>query len=312
MAAGGGASRGVLQSMACLAIIFSLSSVVLYFCATGLTSWSVAVEPAGQANGELGIYHLCPNTAYFTNDTVMGLLNITSVPTACVYVDYYCNVALGTATATPYGTAYTVRVYNIFNPRAYNFDDRIYQLIKVFPGPGSCSAYQNARVWAGLASFGALFGFLTAPFGLCAPSRRRSGGSSGSGCVCCAVVCGVVSLCVWAASVINWSTSEYGSAYWCMLSAVVLGVASIPCLGVFALAPSSDPAYAHPPPNAAPVGGQYYGQYAAGQQYAYQPGQYPQGQYPPPQGQYYQQPPTGAPPHAGAPPPADQQYQPQP
>mmetsp|Transcript_40664 Transcript_40664/g.102942 ORF Transcript_40664/g.102942 Transcript_40664/m.102942 type:complete len:285 (+) Transcript_40664:221-1075(+) len=282
MAAGGGASRGVLQSMACLAIIFSLSSVVLYFCATGLTSWSVAVEPAGQANGELGIYHLCPNTAYFTNDTVMGLLNITSVPTACVYVDYYCNVALGTATATPYGTAYTVRVYNIFNPRAYNFDDRIYQLIKVFPGPGSCSAYQNARVWAGLASFGALFGFLTAPFGLCAPSRRRSGGSSGSGCVCCAVVCGIVSLCVWAASVINWSTSEYGSAYWCMLCAVVLGAASIPCLGAFALAPSSDPAYAHhPPPNAPPVGSQY----------------------PPPYTpQYYPQ----------QPPPADQQYQPRP
>eukprot|EP00873_Tetraselmis_striata_P034170 jgi/Tetstr1/454434/TSEL_041334.t1 len=301
-----------LKSIACAAIICSTASVCLYLTATGYIGWSVAIEPPNTANGELGLYHYCPNTAFFLNETNVALFNISEVSTSCAYVDYNCMVALGTATPTLAGPIYSYRYYNIFDPRPYSSDDSMYQLIKVFPGPGSCSAYQNARVWAGLASFGAFFGFLTAPFGLCAPSRRRSGGSSGSGCVCCAVVCGIVSLCVWAASVINWSTSEYGSAYWCMLSAVVLGVASIPCLGVFALAPSSDPAYAHPPPNAAPVGGQYYGQYAAGQQYAYQPGQYPQGQYPPPQGQYYQQPPTGAPPHAGAPPPADQQYQPQP
>lgn len=304
-----------IRSIACLAILFSTASVCLYLAATGYIGWSVATNPPGRANGELGLYHLCPNTAFFLNSTNLALFNVTSVQTSCAYVDYNCNVALGTSTSTPSGPVYTFRRYNIFNPRPFSSDDKLYELIKVFPGPGSCTGYTNARVWAGMASFGAFFAFLTAPFGLCAPSRRRDGGSTGSGCVCCAMICGIVSLVVWAVNVINWNTSEYGAAYWCMLSAVILGAASIPCLGAFALAPSSDPMYAHPPPNAPPAGAAYYAQYAPGQQYAYPAG----GAYPPPpqqhpgqqqQAQYYpQQPPPAA---QQPPPPADQQYRPQP
>lgn len=170
--------------------------------------------------------------------------------------------------------------------------DKIYELLKVFPGYGDCSSYITARLCGLFATACALSAWLTSTCGMFAPARRKSSGSSGTGCVCCAMILGIISLSVHAASVINWSTSAYGSGFWCMLSAIVIGVVSIPCLSAYALATTQAPEY-----NTLPPAHQFqYGRY--------QPGEYQYGNAPPPQG-YPQAPPVY---QQGGPPPP--RYQP--
>eukprot|EP00951_Prasinocladus_malaysianus_P028838 scaffold264186_cov43-Prasinocladus_malaysianus.AAC.1 len=164
------------------------------------------------------------------------------------------------------GGVYIFYSYDIFDPKPQANPDYFYEMLKTFPGPGSCRAYQNARIWGTVAAMTAFVAFLSAPFGLCAPTKRRSTGGSGSSLVCCAVVTGIVAVSLWAASVINFETSDYGSSYWCMVSAVVIGFVSIPCLTVYAIAATTAPEFQAPP-----AGTQYgyYPQYQPGQQYEY-------------------------------------------
>lgn len=190
---------------------------------------------------------------------------------------------------------YAYFYYNVFEPQPVTSNDRVYELFKVFPGYGSCQGYRNARFWGGAATIGAFLAVLTSSFGLCVPHNRKKTSSSGTSCVCCAVICGIVTLSVWAGSVVNFQTSTLGSGFWCMVSAIVLGVCSIPCLSAYALVATEAPEFQQPP-----AGNQYhYQQYQPGQQYQYgtAPGQqYQYGHYPP------------APPVARQPPPDYQQY----
>jgi len=285
-----------------LAVVFSTASVCLYISGNSLPSWSVPIEP-DNANGGLGINAYCPNTNYFANGTVLSSLQVEELSTACVYVDYNCNIAVGVV--VPPGI-YTYYFYNIFDPKPLRGeDDLVYQMLKVFPGPGSCQAFRNARFFGGFASAGAFVAFLFAPFGLCSPRSRKATGSSGTGLVCCGFVCGIVALSCWAGSVINWQTSEYGSGFWCMMSAVIIGALSIPCLSAFALVQTQAPEYQVPPPGQQqyPQGYGYYPQ-AYPQQAQYDPryNYYQQGQAPPPQNQQYNY-------YQAQPPPQQQQQQ---
>ena len=54
---------------------------------------SVATSPAN-ANGELGLYSICPNTQIFAENDVLQFLNVTELNTACLYVDYNCNIKI--------------------------------------------------------------------------------------------------------------------------------------------------------------------------------------------------------------------------
>ena len=51
------------------------------------------IEP-DNANGGLGINAYCPNTNYFANGTVLSALQVEELSTACLYVDYNCNIAV--------------------------------------------------------------------------------------------------------------------------------------------------------------------------------------------------------------------------
>mmetsp|Transcript_10799 Transcript_10799/g.30632 ORF Transcript_10799/g.30632 Transcript_10799/m.30632 type:complete len:304 (+) Transcript_10799:69-980(+) len=277
-----------LQGMLCCAWIFSTTAMCLFLSALLLTTWSMAKEPA-TANGQLGLYSFCPNTQYFINQTVLPDLNVTSIDTTCVYVDYSCYISLGYVATLPGGSQYyTVYRYNIFNPLPLRVQDPVYELIKVFPGYGSCSGYINARIWGLIAAAAGLCAWLSAPFGLCSPSKRRSTGGTGTGCVCCAVISGIVSVSVWAASVMNWNTSVYGSGFWCMVSAIVIAAVSIPCISSYSLVATAAPQYQQATE-------------AAGQQYGY----YPQSDYQPGQQYQYGTAPGGGHPRA---PPAGPQY----
>jgi len=221
--------------------VISTISYCLYVSGLFLTTWSVPTEP-NNANGGLGLYTYCLNTNYFINDTILPLLNITDVQTGCLYVDASCRVTVGYVVTTPAsGGFYTYFSYNIFDPQPLRPDDTLYHLIKVFPAGGSCSGYVAARIFGTLATACALVALLSAPWGCCAPYQRRSAGGTGTGCVLCAVICGIVSVSVWAGSVINWQTSEYGSGLWCMVSALIIGALSIPCFSAFTLVGTEAP-----------------------------------------------------------------------
>ena len=58
-----------------------------------MLSRSVATSPRN-ANGELGLYSICPNTQMFAKNEILQFLNITELNTACLYVDYNCNIKI--------------------------------------------------------------------------------------------------------------------------------------------------------------------------------------------------------------------------
>ena len=84
--------------------------------------------------------------------------------------------------------------------------------------------------------------------------------------MCLSVVCGIISVALWAGSVINWETSEYGSGFWCMISAVVISAVTPVCFSSFSLLETQAQEFNEPPV------AQYYhtytnADYAPGHQY---------------------------------------------
>eukprot|EP00873_Tetraselmis_striata_P017760 jgi/Tetstr1/438024/TSEL_026651.t1 len=153
-----------LPALACLLL-------VLYGSATGVNDWLYSgsseilivpgnwtarpIEVSFPGNGRLGISTFCPNTGpavalnTFLRD---GSIPQEVPPSPCYAVEWDCEV-----TICNFGDSVFINttseqvgvcgVYNMFNPLPLYENDTVHKILDLFPGGGSCAAYNSVRVF---------------------------------------------------------------------------------------------------------------------------------------------------------------------